>query len=315
MSSAVKAARPLLLVVNPHSGTGTAKLKLCDVISLLSYKGFCVSVYPTRKAGTAQYIAENIEKYDRIVVCGGDGTLSDVLAGAAFRGSKVPVALIPMGSTNDFARNLRIPKNSVLATLIAAGNSFSDYDIGSLNGKPFSYIAAVGAFTEVSYSAPQTLKNTLGHFAYVLEGAKSIANIKPIRMDINCDGRRICGDFLYASVSNTYSVGGMVMLDKKSVKLDDGVFELLLVKQPKNNVEAAELVVDIASNRMKSENIFITGAKNVDIRFAAPAVFSLDGEKSKEYTDVSIRNCRRKVRLVVPNRFYELTNYGTKFQT
>lgn len=315
MDNGIKAARPLLLVVNPRSGKGAAKYRLCDVISLLSYKGFDVTVYPARRTGTAKYVASNIERYERVVCCGGDGTLSEVLAGAAYNGAKIPVGLIPMGSTNDFAKNLHIPKNTVIATLIAAGNSFMEYDIGALNGKPFSYIAAVGAFSEVSYSAPQKLKNTLGHFAYVLEGAKSISNIKPIKMDIIADGRHTSGEFLYASISNTFSVGGVITLDRDNIKLDDGRFELLLVKRPKDNAEAVELIVDIASNRMKSSGILITGVKEARFRFETPTVFSLDGEKSDAFTDVTIRNFRKKVKLVVPNRFYELTNYGTKFQT
>ncbi len=315
MERSSKPTKPLLLVVNPKSGKGTAKYNLYDIISLLSYKGFDVTVYPTRRTGTAQYIAKNINKYNRVVCCGGDGTLSEVLAGAAYSNSKVPVGLIPLGSTNDFAKNMHIPKNTVIATLIAAGHKFIDYDIGTLNGKPFSYIAAVGAFTEVSYSAPQKLKNTFGHFAYILEGAKSITNIKPIKMDISFDGKHISGDYIYASVSNTYSVGGVVMLDKKDVRFDDGSFELLLVKQPKTNAEAIELITDIASNRMKSTNISIQNAKDVRIVFEKPVVFSLDGEKSDAFTDVSIHNYKSKVRLIVPSRFNELTNHGTKFQT
>lgn len=310
-----KNARPLLLVVNPKSGKGTAKFKLYDIISVLAHKGFDVTVYPTKRQSTVQYVYKNADKYERIVCCGGDGTLSEVLAGVAYSGSKVPVGQIPLGSTNDFAKNMHIPKNTLIATLIATGDNVISYDIGSLNGKPFTYIAATGAFTEVSYSAPQELKNTFGHFAYILEGAKSLTNIKPIKMDITYDGNRICDEFLYASVSNTYSVGGIVMLDKKSVQFDDGAFELLLIKPPKNSTEAVELISDIASNRLKNANISIRNVKKVNISFESPAVFSLDGEKSDAFKEVEIRNFKRKVRLIVPKRFGETANQSTNFQT
>lgn len=305
--------KPLLLVVNPKSGKGTAKYKLYDVISILSHKGFDVTVYPTKKQSTTSYVYENANKYERIVCCGGDGTLSEVLAGVAYSNSKVPVAQIPMGSTNDFAKNMHIPKNTLVATMIAAGNNVINYDIGSFNGRPFSYIAAVGAFTEVSYSAPQELKNTFGHFAYLLEGAKSISNIKPIKMDITMDGVQISDEFIYASVSNTYSIGGIFMLDKKAVEFDDGTFELSLIRPPKNGAEAVELISDITANRTKNKNISIYNAKNINIIFERHVVFSLDGERSEPFKEVNIRNYRQKVRLLVPKRFGETAKLNTKF--
>lgn len=294
--------KPLLLVINPNSGKGMAKHKLYDIVSILSCKGFDVTVYPTKRTGTALYVAQNAERYDRIICCGGDGTLSEVLAGVAFVNSKVPVGLIPLGSTNDFANNMHIPKNAVLASLIAAGQRFTELDIGTFNGKAFSYIAAVGAFTEVSYSAPQKLKNTFGHFAYILEGAKSLTNIRPQRITLCYGGKTVTDSFIYASVSNTYSVGGIINLDKERVCLNDGSFELLLVKQPKTHAEAVDLLIDVASSKMKSPLISIENVESVQMSFETPTVFSLDGEKSEAFSDITIKNHCRKVRMIVPSQ-------------
>lgn len=293
--------KPLLLVVNPNSGKGMAKQKLYNIVSLLSCKGFDVTVYPTKRTGTALYVAQNVEKYDRIICCGGDGTLSEVLAGVAFRGSKVPVGLIPLGSTNDFAKNMHIPKNVVLSSLIATGQKYTDIDIGTFNGKAFSYIAAVGAFTEVSYSAPQKLKNTFGHFAYILEGAKSLTNIRPQKITLNYNGKTVTDSFIYASVSNTYSVGGIISLDKQHVRLNDGSFELLLVRQPKTHAQAVDLLIDVASSKMKSPLISIEAVESVQMNFETPTVFSLDGERSEAFSEITIKNHCRKVRLIVPS--------------
>lgn len=294
--------KPLLLVINPNSGKGLAKQKLYDIVSLLSCKGFDVTVYPTKRTGTALYVAQNADRYDRIVCCGGDGTLSEVLAGVAFRGSKVPVGLIPLGSTNDFAKNMHIPKNVVLSSLIATGQRFTDLDIGTFNGKAFSYIAAVGAFTEVSYSAPQKLKNALGHFAYILEGAKSLSNIHPLKITIAHDGKTVTDNYIYASVSNTYSVGGIINLDRQRVCLNDGGFELLLVRKPQTHAQAVELLTDVATNKMKSPLISIETVQSVQMNFETPVVFSLDGEKSEAYSEITIKNHKRKVRLIVPSQ-------------
>ncbi len=315
MENGKRTPKPLLLVVNPKSGKGMVRYRLYDIISLLSYKGFEVTVYPTKRKGTTQYVAKNIRKYERVVCCGGDGTLSEVLAGAAYDGGRVPVGFIPMGSTNDLSRNMHIPSNTVIATLIAAGNGRMEYDIGTLNNKPFSYIAAVGAFTDVAYSTPQNQKNALGHFAYVLEGAKTVSSIKPIKMSIDWDGNHIAGDFLFASVSNTYSVAGLVILDNKTVKFNDGVFELLLVKEPQNHVDAIELISDVTSHRMQGENVFICAARDIRFHFEEPVVFTLDGEKSDPNTDFTVHNYKRKVKLIVPSGIKEQTNSDTKFET
>lgn len=296
-----KASKPLLLVANPKAGKCAAKQKLFDIISTLTHLGYEVSVYPTKRNATTEHLKNNAHRFERIVCCGGDGTLSEVLSGVYASGSKVPVGYIPMGSTNDYARNMGISSNVALSTYSAAKGETVSYDLGLFNGVPFSYIAAVGAFTAASYTAPQRLKNRLGHFAYIIEGAKSISDIKPIKITVEANGKTITDNFIYASVSNTTSVGGILKLNKDDVDYADGLFEVLLLRHPKNPAVAFELISDLLSGRFNTKNVALFHTKSIKLTFEKPVVFSLDGEKSEPCTQATLINRRNAVKVVVPS--------------
>lgn len=297
-----KGTKPLLLVVNPKAGKCMAKQKLFDLVSLFSRFGFEVTVYPTQRNKTEEHIKKCAHRFERIVCCGGDGTLSEVLAGVYNSGSKTPVGYIPMGSTNDYASNMSIPNKPTLAALVAVKGDVKEYDLGLFNNKPFSYVAAVGAFTATSYSAPQKLKNAIGHFAYIIEGAKSIADIKPITATVEVNGKRIKDKFLYISVGNTMSMGGVLKLNPKDVDFSDGEFEVLLLKHPKNAFVAMKMIHDLLTGHFKTKNIALVHAKSVKFTFEKPTVFSLDGEKSDPCTEAIITNKESAVKIIVPSR-------------
>jgi len=292
--------KKLLLVVNPKAGKCMAKQKLFELVSYLSSKGYETTVHPTMKNTTVDYVKSNAYKYARIVCCGGDGTLSEVLAGVYKSGTNVPVGYIPMGSTNDFASNMGIPRNTSLAAKTAAKGKTASYDLGLFNGKPFAYVAAIGAFTAASYSAPQKLKNRLGHFAYVIEAAKSIASIKPITMTVEINGVKLKDKFIYASVGNTTSMGGVLKLRKDDVDFSDGIFEVLLLKHPENTLVAIEMIYDLLAGNFKTKNIGIIHAKEVKLGFEKPTVFSLDGEKSEPCLKAEICAKKAAVKVIVP---------------
>ncbi len=292
--------KKLLLIINPKAGKCIARDRLFDLVSIFSRFGFTVTVYPTKRDGTTEYVRENAAKYDRIVCCGGDGTCNEVLGGVAECGKKVPVGYIPTGSTNDFARTLGIPTNMLSAALTAATGKVVGYDMGCFNGRYFTYIAATGAFTAASYSAPQRLKNSLGHFAYIIEGAKCLNSIKPQRMTVEYDGKKIRGNFVYASVSNTTSVGGILKINDNEVNTCDGTFELLLAKKPASLSDGIDFVSDILSHRMNGKNIVLLHAAKVKISFEDEVYFTLDGEKSKPCREAVIENRHSAVNLIVP---------------
>lgn len=293
----------LLLIVNPKSGKGAAKKHLYDLVRVFNEGGFDVTVYPTKdKNSTIRTVASSAGDYDRVVCCGGDGTLNEVISGIVSEGHSTPVGYIPMGTTNDFSNTLRLSHDPVQAAKDIVKGRVIRYDIGSFGDKYFTYIAATGAFTEASYATPQRLKNTVGHFAYVLEGAKDLIKIRPFKLKVSFDGNVLNGEYIYASVSNTTSVGGIVKLDKREVNTADGCFELILVKKPKDVADAVKLATDILTNRLNNNNVSLLHASKIKMRFDRAAAFTLDGEKGGEHKEIEIEDLRGALRLIVPSK-------------
>lgn len=231
--------KELLFLYNPTSGKGGPSGHLGSILEELTRAGWLVTAYPTQSKGDAtRMVRELAPRFERLVCCGGDGTLSETAAGLMELEHPPLLAYIPAGSTNDCAATLHIPRAYRKAAQLAAGDTQPlAWDIGTLNQRPFVYVAAFGAFTEVAYDTPQDLKNTFGHLAYVMAGIASIPSIAPYHLKVEYDGQVLEDDFFYGMVCNTYSVGGMKNLPTDRVELDDGLFEVILVKKPVNIAE------------------------------------------------------------------------------
>ena len=201
--------KKMLFIYNPNSGMGLLKPKLSDVLDIFVKGGYEVTVYPTQKYHDAvRKMGEYEEQYDLVACSGGDGTLDEVVTGMMKREKKVPIGYIPAGTTNDFASSLHISKNMLeAADTVVNGVPFA-CDVGEFNEDYFVYIAAFGLFTDVSYETKQSMKNVLGHLAYILEGTKRIFNIPSYRIKVTHDGETIEDEFIYGMVTNSRSVGG-----------------------------------------------------------------------------------------------------------
>lgn len=224
----------LLFVYNPTSGTGRIKSTLSTIMDTFTKAGWLTTVYPTQDKGDATRIVRELGgQFDRVVCAGGDGTLSEVSAGLMSLDAPPPLGYIPLGSTNDCAATLRLPREAKRAALVAAGaGTPAPIDIGLLNDRPFVYVAAFGAFTKVAYDTPQDLKNTFGHLAYIFEGIASLPTITPYHLRVDYDGQVIEDNFYFGMVTNAMSVSGIKMPQSEQVVLDDGLFEVVLVKKP-----------------------------------------------------------------------------------
>ncbi len=224
----------LLFIYNPTSGTGQVKPALAPVLDVFAKAGWLTTAYPTQCKGDAARTARELApQFDRVICAGGDGTLSEVAAGLMELESPPPLGYIPFGSTNDCATTMRLPRKPREAALIAAGTGVpTPIDIGLLNDTPFVYVAAFGAFTKVAYDTPQDLKNTFGHLAYIFAGIASLPTIAPYHMAVEYDGQVLEDDFYFGMVSNSQSIGGIKPPKVEQVVLDDGLFEVTLVKKP-----------------------------------------------------------------------------------
>ncbi len=290
----------LLFVYNVHSGKGSIKTKLADVIDTMVKADYRVTAYPTQSRFDAANIVEKeCKNFDLIVCSGGDGTLDEVVNGMMRAKEKRPIGYIPVGSTNDFANSLGLPKNALKAAEIAVGGELFACDVGRFNDNSFIYVAAFGIFTEVSYQTNQELKNLLGHAAYILEGAKSLMDIEAYQMHVECRDMALDGEFIFGMVTNSTSVGGFKKIAGNNVLLDDGVFEVTLIKRPKNPLELNEIVTSLLSRVDHSDLIY--SFKTEQIRFCAEKEVSwtLDGEFGGSHTEVLIQNCCQALEIMV----------------
>lgn len=293
--------KKLLLIYNPHAGKGKVCAKLADILDQLTRAGWLVTARPTIGSGDAATAAAELAPlYERVVCCGGDGTLNEVISGLSSLTDPPVLGYIPTGTTNDFARNLALPKGMDQAAAVAASGYPFSCDTGRFNDHPFIYVAAFGAFTDVSYHTPQQFKNMFGHLAYVLEGAARLPNLKTYRLTVEHDGTTITGDFLYGMVSNTVSVGGFPILASNRVKLDDGLFEVVLIRAPKTPAELQGLIRVLATQNIEESNGAVIGfhASELTVTCTDPLPWTLDGEYGGSPTVAHIQNRHQAVRIV-----------------
>ncbi len=271
--------RKLLFIFNPYSGKRTIKNKLLGIIDVFVKAGFEVTAYPTQgpKDATAKTIADSGD-YDRIVCSGGDGTLDEVITGLIKAGRSIPVGYIPAGSTNDFGKSLGIPLDMKKAAVISASDNIFSCDIGRINDRTFVYVAAFGIFTETSYLTPQSLKNIMGHAAYVMEGFKSLYDITSYAIKVEYDGNTLDDEFIFGMITNSQSVGGFKGLTGKDVRLDDGLFEVTLIKKPNNPIELNEIMASLTTLIDDSDMILTFKTNRIKMSFSNKASWTLDGE-------------------------------------
>lgn len=297
-------SKKLLIIANPQSGKAKIKNDILKIIQIFSDADFEVTVYPTKRRGDATVKAQSLKsgEYDRIVVCGGDGTLNEVITGIMKSGEKLTLGYIPSGTLNEWSSGLKISRNtSIAASDIVTGDEI-DLDIGKFDDKYFSYTASFGAFTDASYSTPQEVKNVLGQAAYFFGGIKSLSNIKPLRLKFKCDDREIEDDFLFGAISNSMSVGGIVKFSDTIVKLNDGKFEVLLIKNPTTILQFQSIVDGILRKDLSRDGIEFFHTSEITVTGGKNVPWTLDGEFSEGKDSITLTNIPSALHLVVPHK-------------
>ena len=279
-----------LMIINPCSGKLKSKTCLFDILSEFCKENYLITSQITQKRNHATSIVKNLvrKKTELIICCGGDGTLNEVITGVMQLDRKVPIGYIPTGSTNDFANSISIPLDPAKAAknIINGENRF--IDIGIFNGKYFSYIASFGAFSSVSYTAPQASKNIFGHTAYVLERIKDIGSIRPIKIAYEINGEKKEGEYIFGCVANTFSIGGMLKLSDDVVNMNDGLFEVLLIKAPKNVTDLHKEIRGLINSDFSDEVFEFFKIDKITFEMPKEIDWSLDGEYAKGEEKVEI---------------------------
>ncbi len=289
----------LLFILNPCAGRLQGERHLTRIKEILSatYK---VTEYITTQRGDAMRAAGELGgQHDVVACCGGDGTLNEVICGLMTLQDPPPLGYIPAGSTNDFAASLKLPRDLLAAAGRICNGTPQALDVGKCNDRYFSYIASLGAFTEASYSAPQNLKNSLGHLAYILEGLKDAGKIRQYNLKITADGNVYQGNYVFAAVCNSTSVGGLVKLNPATVDFADGLFEVLLVKYPNNVAELGRIVNCITTRTFTDPMVTLLHAAQVNIECDEDIAWSLDGEYAAGGKTNQIQNLHHALRFIL----------------
>lgn len=291
----------LLFIVNPIAGRTHGKVNLRSAVNLLKEHGYNVTTKKTASKGHAtELVLKHGNKYDIIVCSGGDGTLNEVMSGIMRLDKDVLLGYIPSGTTNDFASSLNISDNMDKAAMTVINGTPRTIDIGLFgDDRYFSYIASFGAFTGTSYSTPQSYKNILGHLAYVLEGMKDITNIRPYHIRVEAGRNTYEGDYLFGAVSNSISIGGLLKLDSNDVDLNDGLFEILLIKNPKTPIEFSKMLISIRKREYKDKSIQFIKAPEATFYMDEAIPWSIDGEYEAGSSIVTIKNIPNAIRIFV----------------
>ncbi|MDF2566846.1 MAG: putative lipid kinase [Oscillospiraceae bacterium] len=283
--------KKMLFILNPFAGKAQIKNKLLDIINIFTQNGYDVTVHPTQKEMDAYHVVQqNYKDYEVVVCAGGDGTLNEVVKGLMACNGKVKLGYIPSGTMNDFATSLKLSKNMIHAAKeIVGGESFL-CDIGCFNEQYFTYIAAFGAFTDVAYRTTQQAKNILGRLAYILEGIKRLHTMKAYHLIVTQEDCVIEDDFIFGMVTNSDFVGGFKGLSGKGVVLNDGLFEVMLVKMPQNVMDLNNIIGALATQDLSSEYIY--SFRTCDITFVSEekVPWTLDGEYGGSHQIAKIGN-------------------------
>ena len=293
--------RRLLLIVNPAAGRGAYKKEFAEALKVLADGGCISTICFTAGPGDATELARSMgAEHDLLACVGGDGTLSEVMAGLMQLQDPPPLGYFPMGTSNDVATTLDLPKNNPVAAArrILEGTPHP-YDVGGFGERDFfAYIAAFGAFTEVSYATPQNQKKLLGHLAYVLQGAALLPRIEVYPTRVEYDGGVVEANLVYGSMSNSTSVAGIVRLPEEMVSLGDGLSELVLVKDPGNLMALSELADSVLSRRFDSDKLLVLHTKKARFTFDRPVPWTRDGEAGGSHRQIELRNYEAPIRLI-----------------
>ena len=293
-------AQTLLFIVNPRAGRTRSMAPLFEAVAHFSEEGYLVSVRQTLHPGHATELAEaEGGRFDRVVCFGGDGTLNEVVNGLMRLPSPPPLGYIPGGSTNDFAASLELSADPLQTARRITASPGKPLDVGLYNGRPFVYVASFGAFTRSSYAAPQSIKNDLGHLAYILQGVRDLSSLRPYPAVVTTEEELFDGEFLFGAVTNATSVGGLMKLNKEQVILDDGLFELLLIPAPANAAQLQELIRCLILQDFTGSGIIFRHVPAVTVETPEGFPWTLDGEFGSGAERVEIQNLPRRLEFLL----------------
>ena len=300
----------VLFVYNPKAGKGKVVKNINQIKTAFEKRGYEITLYQTKAPNDGKReIMERAGDYDLIVCAGGDGTLSETVSAMMEleESKRKPVGFIPTGSTNDTGKSFGLPKDILEAVNVAALGMDFPTDIGRMNDQHFTYVTSFGKLSAVSCFTPQDLKKKYGRAAYISEGVKALIHLESNNLKVQYEDEAGNlhseeGDYYLGMVTNTFSVGGFSGITGNSVDLQDGLFEVILLRRPKNIVGFAKQVNNmlISPNKDKSTvEVRKFKAKKITFSSEKEVQWVIDGEDGGKHTVVNIENFQKAVKIRV----------------
>lgn len=297
--------KEILIIVNPCAGKGKVSKYIPEICDNLEKRDFDVDIVYTSENDNGEKIIENYIRYiDTVIVCGGDGTLNEVINGIIKCNKRINVTFIPLGTTNDFAKTVKMTKRKYSLSKNLHKYQKKNIDIGRFNNKYFYYVAAFGVLSDIAYTTKQKDKNKYGRFAYykkVLKTLKTLKKVKTYKTTIVTDDEIIKDEFIYGGITNSISIGGFKWFKRSEVSINDGLFEIILIKKPKNIIGIFKIIFSILRKKYDQKNIYYLKSKHMKIDFEESVEWTLDGEFGGRTKEVMIENNKNKISLLVPN--------------
>ncbi len=293
--------KKMLFFVNPAAGKEEMRYQLMDVISYFTANGYDVLCHPTQKPrDICEFLGARGEEFDIVVSCGGDGTLNETVTGLMMLEQRPLLGYIPAGTVNDFASSLKIPKTIREAAHNIIEGAPVAVDMCGFNDQYFTYVAAFGAFTKVSYETSHASKQALGRAAYILEGIRSLSDIRPIHVVAETRDTIIEDDVILGMVTNATSVGGFKALDDSIVKMDDGLNEIVLVKAPRGLADYNAIIASVIARDFKPDHFHILQSDAVTLEFDESVSWTLDGEYGGTVAKAEVTNIPTPIQIMAP---------------
>ena len=292
----------VLTIINPTSGKGNITDYVNEIKHNLEEQNMEVNIQLTKKGYNAKkIILDNIEGQDLVLICGGDGTFNESISAIMESGIQISIAYIPLGTTNDLARSLNMPIKDISITKKLLESKAKVLDIGKFNeNRYFTYIAAFGIMTDVSYKTSQKAKNKFGKLAYYMKAIKELIKIPTYKVKIKFDEEELEGEFIYGGISNSMSIAGFRWFNEEDIDLSDGKFEAIFIRKPKKLSGYFRLLNDFRhKDYMVNRDFVYFKASNIQIQTDENIAWTIDGEYAGDLNFVDIKNCNKAIELAI----------------
>lgn len=289
-----------LICYNPFSGKQSFEKNLNYVVKRLKTKYEEVDAFRSLdEKSITTYIKNFGEKYNLIIVAGGDGSLNEAINGLMTLTNRPKLAYIPVGTVNDVGHMLKLKKSIKGVMRIVLDNHSELLDVCKIQNKFFIYAAGVGNFTNVSYDAPSKLKKRLGRMAYFFEAIRELQQDETINLTIETPTAKFSGKYYVMLALNSKRIAGFSIHRKRPTKLNDGIIDLTLVSKRRFRLSIFNLAsFFLFGDRAKSGVTSIQVSK-VRILSDKELSYNVDGEFAFKTDNVTLEVYQKAIEIIV----------------